>query len=166
MPKENNPAEDIRWMKEALKEAGRALKINDVPVGAVIVFENQIVGRGHNQIESLNDATAHAEILAITAASNFTGSWRLNGATLYVTIEPCVMCAGAISLSRLDRVVFGAFDPKKGAAGSLYNILQDEWLNHRVEITPNVLTEECSGLMSEFFQKVRKNKISSNGGEH
>ncbi len=166
MPKEINPAEDIRWMKEALKEAVRALKINEVPVGAVIVFENQIVGRGHNQIESLNDATAHAEILAITAASNFTGSWKLNGATLYVTIEPCVMCAGAISLSRLDRVVFGAFDPKKGAAGSLYNILQDERLNHRVEITPNVLTEECSGLMSEFFQKVRKNKISSNGGEH
>ncbi|MCI0531737.1 MAG: tRNA adenosine(34) deaminase TadA, partial [candidate division Zixibacteria bacterium] len=164
MPKEINPAEDIRWMKEALKEAVRALKINEVPVGAVIVFENQIVGRGHNQIESLNDATAHAEILAITAASNFTGSWKLNGATLYVTIEPCVMCAGAISLSRLDRVVFGAFDPKKGAAGSLYNILQDERLNHRVEITPNVLTEECSGLMSEFFQKVRKNKISSNGG--
>src|SRR3970040_984763 len=106
-------ATDQRWMKEALKEAKVAFSKKEVPIGAVVVYEDQVIGRGHNQIESLNDATAHAEIIAITAASSALSSWRLSGCTLYVTVEPCLMCAGAISLARIDRVVFGALDPKK-----------------------------------------------------
>jgi tRNA(adenine34) deaminase len=157
--------EDIRWMKEALKEAKLAFSKKEVPVGAVVVHQNQIIGRGHNQIESLNDATAHAEVLAITAASSFLDSWRLSGAALYVTVEPCPMCAGAISLARMDRVVFGTLDPKKGAAGSLYNLLQDERLNHKAEITAGILERESSQLLRTFFQQARKIKAKGNGGE-
>src|SRR3989304_1760430 len=122
---------DQKWMKEALKEAKLAFSKKEVPVGAVVVHEEQIIGRGHNQIESLNDATAHAEILALTAASNALNSWRLSGATLYVTVEPCIMCAGAISLARVDRLVFGAPDPKKGGVVSLYKLLEDDRLNNQ-----------------------------------
>src|SRR5574341_2002004 len=157
--------QDNKWMKEALKEAKFAFSKKEVPIGAVVVYEDQIIGRGHNQIESLNDATAHAEILAITAASNALSSWRLSGATLYVTVEPCVMCAGAISLARIDRVVFGAFDPKKGAVGSLYNILRDDRLNHQVEVSSGVLEKECSQILSIFFEEVRQTKTVGNGGK-
>src|SRR3989304_307985 len=139
---------DQKWMKEALKEAKLAFSKKEIPIGAVVVYEDQIIGRGYKQVESLNDATAHAEILAITAASNFLNSWRLSGATLYVTVEPCIMCAGAISLARLDRVVFGAFDPKKGAVGSLYNVLKDERLNHQAEVVSGVLEKECSNILT------------------
>jgi tRNA(adenine34) deaminase len=157
---------DQKWMKEALKEAKLAFSKKEVPVGAVVVYQNQVIGRGHNQIESLNDATAHAEILAITAASNALNSWRLSGSTLYVTAEPCVMCAGAISLARLDRVVFGAFDPKKGAVGSLYNVLKDERLNHQAEVVSGVLEKECSNILTLFFEEIRKEKVTDNGGDH
>ena len=147
--------EDEKWMRYALAEAQLAIKKEEVPVGAVVVYENKIIGRGHNQVESLNDPTAHAEIIAIGAASNYLNSWRLSGASLYVTIEPCVMCAGALVLSRVDRLIFGAKDPKAGACGSLYNIVQDIRLNHQVEIVPYILKEECSRMMQTFFEKLR-----------
>lgn len=143
------------FMTYALKEAEEAFKKNEVPVGAVIVRDGIIIARGHNQVEMLQDPTAHAEIIAIGAAANHLGSWRLNGCTLYVTLEPCPMCAGAIVLSRLDRVVFGAYDPKMGACSTLYNVVQDERLNHRVELIAGVLDEDSGILLREFFAKKR-----------
>jgi tRNA(adenine34) deaminase len=148
--------ESEKWMRHALAEAQLALEKDEVPIGAVVVHEDKIIGRGHNQVESLNDPTAHAEIIAIGAACNFLNSWRLTDTHLYVTVEPCTMCAGAIVLSRIDRLIFGAKDPKAGACGSLYNIVQDGRLNHQVEIVPHVLEEECAQLLREFFDKVRK----------
>lgn len=145
-----------RWMKAALQEAQKAYKKNEVPIGAVVVFGERIIGRGHNQVEGLQDPTAHAEILAIGAAAGFFHSWRLEGATIYVTIEPCPMCVGAILLSRLDRLVFGAPDLKFGACGSLLNIPGDWCLNSKLEVTSGVLRGECSWLLSSFFQKLRK----------
>jgi len=153
--------EDEKWMRHALTEAQLALEKNEVPIGAVVVYEDKIIGRGHNQVERLNDPTAHAEIIAIGAASSYLNSWRLTGASLYVTIEPCTMCAGAIVLSRLDRLVFGAKDPKAGACGSLYNIVQDVRLNHRVQIIPYILKQECSQILESFFDKIRKNTSES-----
>jgi tRNA(adenine34) deaminase len=153
-----------KWMRHALAEAQLALNKDEVPIGAVVVYEDKIIGRGYNQVESLNDPTAHAEIIAIGAACNFMSSWRLSDAHLYVTIEPCTMCAGAIVLSRIDRLIYGAKDPKAGACGSLYNIVQDGRLNHQVEIVPHVLEEECSQLLREFFEKVRKRIIISENG--
>ncbi|MGB2697506.1 MAG: tRNA adenosine(34) deaminase TadA [Candidatus Zixiibacteriota bacterium] len=150
--------QDQYWMQAALKEAEKALKKKEVPVGAVVVYQNKIIGRGHNQVETLKDATAHAEILAIGAASNFLGSWRLSDASIYVTVEPCIMCAGAIILSRLDKLIFGAFDPKAGACGSLYNLPQDIRLNHQVEITSRVLEEQCKGVIQTFFEQLRKSE--------
>lgn len=155
----NGNKKDQLWMKEALKEAKKAFQKKEVPVGAVIVHQNKVIGRGHNQVESLNDPTAHAEILAIGAASNYLNSWRLSGASIYVTIEPCIMCAGAIVLTRISKLFFGAFDPKKGGCGSLYNLLQDKRLNHQVEIVTNVLGKDCMGLLNQFFTEIRqKNK--------
>jgi tRNA(adenine34) deaminase len=151
-----------KWMRHALAEAQLALKKNEVPVGAVVVYEGKIVGRGHNQVESLNDPTAHAEIIAIGAASNYLNSWRLSGASLYVTVEPCVMCAGAMVLSRIDHLIFGAKDPKAGACGSLYNIVQDIRLNHQLKIIPYVLKEECGQILKEFFEKVRQKNSEIN----
>ena len=148
--------QDEKWMRHALIEAKLALKIGEVPVGAVVVYEDRIIGRGHNQIESLKDPTAHAEIIAIGAASTYLNSWRLSGASLYVTLEPCAMCAGALVLSRIDRLIFGAKDPKAGACGSLYNIVQDIRLNHQVELIPYILEEEGSQLLQVFFEKVRQ----------
>jgi tRNA(adenine34) deaminase len=145
-------------MQAALKEAEKALKKKEVPVGAVVVYENKIIGRGHNQVETLKDATAHAEILAIGAASNFLGSWRLTDASIYVTVEPCIMCAGAIILSRLDKLVFGAYDPKAGACGSLYNLPQDIRLNHQVEIRSGVLEEQSKRIIRAFFEQLRKSE--------
>jgi len=145
-------------MKEALKEAKKAFQKKEVPVGAVVVYENKVIGRGHNQIETLNDPTAHAEILAIGAASNYLNSWRLSGASIYATVEPCIMCAGAILLARLDNLFFGASDPKKGGCGSLYNLLQDSRLNHQVKIFSGILEKNCQILLNQFFAEIRKIK--------
>lgn len=149
-------SEDEKWMRQALIEARLALKKGEVPVGAVVVYEDKIIGRGHNQVEGLNDPTAHAEIIAIGAAAGYLNSWRLSDASLYVTLEPCAMCAGALVLSRIDRLIFGTKDPKAGACGSLYNIVQDIRLNHQVQIIPYVLEKECSQTMQAFFEKVRQ----------
>ena len=143
-------------MASALKEAEEAFKKNEVPVGAIIVRDGVVIARAHNQVEMLQDPTAHAEIIAIGAAANHLGSWRLKGCTLYVTLEPCPMCAGAIVLSRLDRVVFSAYDPKMGACSTLYNVVQDERLNHRVEVIAGVLDEDSKILLREFFEKKRQ----------
>ena len=145
------------WMKHALREAKRALDENEVPVGAVVVHKGAIVGRGHNQIERLQDPTAHAEMIALTAAANHLESRRLEGCTLYVTLEPCPMCAGAIVLARIPRLVFGACDPKAGACGTLFNIVQDERLNHRTEVIKGISEAKCSDILKEFFSKVRTN---------
>jgi tRNA(adenine34) deaminase len=150
--------QDEKWMRVALQEATLALKKKEVPVGAVVVYQDKIIGRGHNQTETLNDPTAHAEILAIGAAANYLNSWRLSEAVLYVTLEPCAMCAGAIVLARLKKLVFGAFDPKAGACGSLYNLVQDWRLNHQVEVIPEVLKEDCSALLQAFFKELREVK--------
>ena len=142
-------------MDYALKEAGQALKRKEVPIGAVIVRENRIIGRGYNQTETLQDPTAHAEMIAITAASTYLGSRRLEDCTLYVTLEPCAMCAGAIVLARIPRLVFGAFDPKAGACGTLYNLVQDTRLNHRVDLAGGIGAEQCGVILKEFFASVR-----------
>jgi tRNA(adenine34) deaminase len=150
--------QDEKWMRVALQEANLALKRKEVPVGAVVVYQDKVIGRGHNQTETLNDPTAHAEILAIGAAANYLNSWRLSEVVLYVTLEPCSMCAGAIVLARMKKLVFGAFDPKAGACGSLYNLVQDGRLNHQVEIVPEVLKEDCSALLQAFFKELREVK--------
>lgn len=142
-------------MRAALREARKAADADEVPVGAVIVHGGRIVGRAHNQRETLNDPTAHAEMIAITQAAEALGRWRLEGATLYVTLEPCLMCAGAIVNARLDRVVFGAPDPKAGACGSLYQVGLDTRLNHRFELVGGVLGEECAAVLQDFFSKKR-----------
>ncbi len=147
----------VRWMRAALQEAQRAYEEGEVPVGAVIVYGERIIGRGHNQVEELQDPTAHAEVLAIGAAAGFLHSWRLEGATIYVTIEPCPMCVGAILLSRLDRLVFGAPDPRFGACGSVMNITESYYpLNQKPVVVGGVLQDECSLLLSSFFRKLRK----------
>ncbi len=148
--------DDETGMRAALAEARESLARDEVPVGCVIVHEATIVGRGHNQVESLQDATAHAEILAIGAASNALGSWRLSDCTLYVTLEPCAMCAGAIVLARLGRLVYGATDPKAGACGSVLDVLGERRLNHRVPVTHGVLSGDCGELLREFFRRKRK----------
>jgi tRNA(adenine34) deaminase len=147
--------QDEHYMLEAIKAAQIAEENGDVPIGAVIVYENQIIGRAYNQREQLNDPTAHAEIIALTQAAAFIESWRLHGCTIYVTLEPCTMCAGALVLGRLDRLVYGCDDPKTGAVKSLYNIVQDERLNHRLEVTSGVLAEKCSEQLQAFFQRRR-----------
>ena len=142
-------------MRAAIAEAAAAREDGDVPVGAVVVRDGRIIGRGRNQRERLNDPTAHAEMIAITAAAASVESWRLENCTLYVTLEPCAMCAGAIVLARLERLVFGATDPKAGAVKSLYSITTDERLNHRVSIKDGVLAEECAVLLHEFVARQR-----------
>ncbi len=144
-----------RWMKAALREAERAFETDEVPVGAVVVKDGQIVGRGHNLVETLRDPTAHAEMIAITAACETLGDKVLSGCTLYVTLEPCPMCAGAIVWARLSRLVFGAFDEKAGSASTLYNIPQDERLNHHVEIISGVEADQAAALLQAFFQERR-----------
>ena len=144
-----------RWMEFALKEARLASGKNEVPVGAVVVHGGTIIGKGSNQIELMNDPTAHAEMIALTAAASNLGSKWLKGCTLYVTLEPCPMCAGAIVLSRIPTVVFGSYDPKMGACGSLYSITEDRRLNHRVHTIGGVLDLQCGGLLKEFFAKKR-----------
>lgn len=144
------------YMLEALKEAQRAFEEDEVPIGAVIVHEGRIIARGHNQIERLNDPTAHAEIIAITSATNYLGTKWLNEASLYVTIEPCSMCAGAMVLARVKNLCFGAKDPKTGACGSIINIANHKKLNHRIKVTKGILEIECSSLLKDFFRKKRK----------
>ena len=142
-------------MEAALDEARKSAEHGEVPIGAVVVHGDQIVGRGGNRTETLQDPTAHAEILALRAASDRLGSWRLTGATLYVTLEPCAMCAGACVLGRIDRLVYGADDPKAGMCGSLENLVQDTRLNHRVDVVRGVRAEECGELLREFFRARR-----------
>jgi len=146
---------DADWMEYALKEAEAALKREEVPVGAVVVRNGVIVGRGFNQIEMLQDPTAHAEMIAITAAATQLISQRLEGCTLYVTLEPCPMCAGAIILAKVPRLVFGAYDPKRGSCGTLYRITEDKRLNHQVETIGGVLEEKCGSILKTFFAKLR-----------
>jgi len=143
------------WMREAIEEAKKAEALKEVPIGAVIVKDGRIVARGHNMRESANDPTAHAEMIAIRQASAALGAWRLTGCTLYVTLEPCPMCAGAIVQSRIPLVVYGAADPKAGCAGTLYNLLQDDRFNHRAEIVSGVLQDECAELLTTFFRRLR-----------
>ena len=147
--------DDERYMLAALDEAVMAFEKDEVPIGAVIVKEGRIIGRGHNQKEMLRDPTAHAELLAITAAAAAVGDWRLGGATLYCTLEPCPMCAGAIVLARIDRVVFGAADPKFGACGSLFQIVTDPRTNHQVELVPGVAADASRELLQQFFRLQR-----------
>ena len=142
-------------MQEALKEARRAFAEDEVPVGAVIVYKDKIISRGHNQVERLKDPTAHAEMLALTSATNYLKTKRLNGASLYVTIEPCSMCAGALVLSRIKEIYFGAQDPKAGACGSVANIVNHKKLNHRIKVTKGIQEAECSSLLKDFFRKKR-----------
>lgn len=148
--------DNTRFMQYAIREAERALAINEVPIGCVIVHEGQIIGKAHNQRELLQDPTAHAEILAITQAAAHLRSWRLEGAKLYVTLEPCPMCAGAIILARIAEVYFGAPDPKAGVCGTLMNLLEDTRFNHNPTVTPGLLAEECGALLSEFFRAIRQ----------
>jgi tRNA(adenine34) deaminase len=146
---------DDHFMGEALRQAAKAYEAGEVPVGAVIVRAGRIIARAFNQVELLKDATAHAEMLAITQAENAVGDWRLTDCTLYVTKEPCPMCAGAVVHARLERVVFGAPDPKGGAAGGALNLLQFPTLNHRCAITSGVRLDECRQLLKSFFQEQR-----------
>lgn len=150
------PAKDEKWMEYALREAAQAVKRKEVPIGAVIVHDEIIVGKGYNQTETLQDPTAHAEMIAITAAATSLGTRRLENCTLYVTLEPCPMCAGAIVLARIPRVVFGAYDPKAGACGTLYNLVQDPRLNHRVDLVGGIREVQCGDLLKEFFGKMRR----------
>ncbi len=143
-------------MRLALAQAREAMAVDDVPVGAVAVCEGRVVARAHNQRELLRDPTAHAEMIALTQAAEALGRWRLTGVTLFVTLEPCAMCAGAMVLARIDRLVYGATDPKAGAVESLYRLLDDARLNHRVPHTGGVLADECGALLSEFFRNKRR----------
>ena len=146
------------YMKEALAEAKKAGEIGEVPIGAVIVKDGEVIGRGYNLRETENDPTAHAEMIAIREAAAKTGSWRLNDCTLYVTLEPCPMCAGAIIQARIDTVVYGTEDPKAGCAGTLMNILQDGRFNHQTEMITGVMKEECSTILTSFFKELRRRK--------
>ncbi|RJP28040.1 MAG: nucleoside deaminase [Candidatus Omnitrophota bacterium] len=147
---------DENYMAEALKEAKTAFDEDEVPVGAVIVYQGKIISRGHNQVERLKDPSAHAEMLALTSASSYLGTKWLNGASLYVTIEPCSMCAGALVLARIDRIIFGAQDPKTGACGSVINISNNKRLNHHIKVNNGILAKECGELLSSFFKKKRQ----------
>ena len=150
--------QDQFFMQAALAEADIAESLGEVPIGAVVVHDGQIIGRGHNLRESSQDPTTHAEVIAIRQAAQHLKSWRLIDCTLYVTLEPCVMCMGAIILARIPRLVFGCHDPKVGAAGSLYNFAEDERFNHRVEVKSGVLQQQCSEQLSHFFRQLRDKK--------
>ena len=159
------PSTDQYFMRDALRQAEKAYAADEVPIGAVVVREGKIIARAHNQVELLKDATAHAEMLALTQAEEAVGDWRLTDCTLYVTKEPCPMCAGAIVHVRLARVVFGVNDPKAGAAGTAMNLLQFPTLNHRCDITGNVREPECRALLQSFFAEQRaKAKKEPPGG--
>jgi tRNA(adenine34) deaminase len=156
---------DESFMREALRMAGKASQAGEVPVGAVIVRAGKIVGRAHNQVELLKDATAHAEMLALTQAEAAVGDWRLTDCDLYVTKEPCAMCAGALVHTRIRRVVFGCADPSAGAAGSVMNLLQLPALNHRCDIASGVLQDECAAILQNFFRKRRDEQTENRSAE-
>lgn len=143
-------------MEEALQEAKKAYAEKEIPIGAVVVKDGKIIGRGHNMTETSKDPTAHAEMLAIRQAAEVSGRWRLFGCSLYVTVEPCTMCAGAIVLSRIDKVYIGTMDPKSGACGSVYNIIKDQRLNHRAETETGIMQKETEDIMKRFFKELRK----------
>ena len=149
---------DEKFMKEAIRQARKAYALNETPIGCVIVYEGKIIGRGYNRRNTDKNTLAHAEITAIRKASRKMGDWRLEGCTLYVTLEPCPMCAGAIVQSRMDRVVVGCMNPKAGCAGSVLNVLQTEGFNHQAELTTGVCQEECSGMMKSFFKELSQAK--------
>jgi tRNA(adenine34) deaminase len=149
---------DEFYMKLAIEEALKAEQIGEVPIGAVIVYQDQVIAKSFNIRETKQTALGHAEISAIEEACKVIGSWRLEETTLYVTLEPCPMCAGAIIQSRIPRIVYGAKDPKAGCGGSIYNLLQEERFNHRCEVSTGILEEECSKLLTDFFRKLRSNK--------
>jgi tRNA(adenine34) deaminase len=162
MPEEQNNLhhtvlrqEDERFMKIAIDQAYRAQENLDVPIGCVITYQNKIVAKAHNQRELLNDPTAHAEMIALTQAAEAVGSWRLHGCTVYVTLEPCPMCAGALVMARVDRLVYACEDPKTGAVKTLYQITSDPRLNHLIEITSGIMAEKCSAMLSDFFKARR-----------
>ena len=150
--------DDLYWMGLALKAAQKAAELNEVPIGALVVRDGRVLGSGYNLRESRQDPAAHAELIAIRRAAQRTGNWRLSGATIYVTLEPCIMCMGAMVLARIDRLVFGCFDPKAGAAGSLYDLSNDSRLNHRFKVESGVRGAECAALLSDFFKKLRREK--------
>lgn len=145
-------------MKEALKEAQKAAEMGEIPVGAVIVKDGEIISRGHNLTETTKDSTAHAEIIAIREASKVLGGWRLIGCDMYVTMEPCSMCAGALVWSRIEHLYIGADDPKTGACGSVFNIVQDDRLNHQIAVDRGIMAEESSQLVREFFRNLRNKR--------
>ena len=150
--------QDEKYMKEALKQAKKAAAIEEVPIGCVIVCEDKIIARGYNKRNLKKNTLAHAEIIAMNKASKVIGDWRLEGCTMYVTLEPCPMCAGAIVQARIPRVVIGSMNPKAGCAGSVLNVLQTEGFNHQVELETGVLGMECSEMLSSFFRELRKLK--------
>lgn len=154
--------QDEKYMKAAIREAKKAYKLGEVPIGCVIVYEGKIIGRGYNRRKTDKNTLSHAELSAIKKASKVIGDWRLEGCTMYITLEPCQMCAGAIVQGRVDKVVIGCMSPKSGCAGSIINILQMSEFNHQVEIEKGILEDECSTMLSEFFVELReasKNKI-------
>jgi tRNA(adenine34) deaminase len=155
-PEASSTDQHERFMQEALKEAVQAFDEGEVPVGAVVVHGGRIIGRAHNQRETLRDPTAHAEMIAITQAAEALDNWRLIGADLYVTLEPCAMCAGAVVLARIERLFYGAPDPKAGACGTVLDVLGTQALNHRVEVVPGVLAEACGQVLSRFFRQRRE----------
>lgn len=146
------------WMRVAIEEAKKAEALAEVPIGAIVVHQGQIIGRGHNLRETTQNATTHAEMIAIQEACKAIGSWRLEETQLYVTLEPCPMCSGAMILSRVKEVYFGAYDPKGGTAGTLMNLLEDERFNHQAELEGGILEEECGELLSVFFRNLRAKK--------
>ena len=153
---ESTEEQDIKYMREAVNEASKAIESGEVPIGCVIVYKDEIIGRGHNLRNSKKNPLCHAEISAINEAAGFMGDWRLEECTLYVTVEPCPMCAGAIVQARIPRVVFGTPNVKAGCAGSILNILNEPKFNHQVDVTCGVLREECAAPMREFFKRFRK----------
>ena len=147
--------ETYKFMFAALQEAEKAFEEKEVPVGAVIVKKNRIIGRGYNQVEKLKDATAHAEMIALTAAANHLGNWRLNECSIYVTLEPCIMCTGAMLSSRINELFFSTFDPKFGACGSVYNLAEDGKTNHKIKVYSSIYAEESKKLLQDFFLKIK-----------
>lgn len=150
-------------MREALGEARAAADAGEIPVGAVVVWQDRVIGRGRNRKEELHDPTAHAEILALREAGRARGGWRLSGSTLYVTLEPCAMCAGAMVNARIARLVVGVRDPKTGAAGSVFDLVRSPWLNHRIEVVSGVLAEEVERQMAAFFRGLREGRCGQGG---
>lgn len=153
--------QEERFMREAIRQARKAYALDEVPIGCVIVYEGKIIARGYNRRNTDKNTLAHAELIAIRRASRKLGDWRLEGCTMYITLEPCQMCAGAIVQARVSRVVVGSMNPKAGCAGSVLNLLQMAQFNHQVELTTGVLEEECSKMLSGFFRELRQNKANS-----